>query len=297
MKIAILGIGGVGGTVAGALKKYESQLILIARGKTKQAIKERGLIFHSDFLKDTIIRPSLVSDNATEIGEVDVLFLCCKSYGLSDACQAYKSIVGTNTLVIPIQNGVIAREMVSRMLDGKGIVADGYIYCFSNIVAPGEVRNSGTMLKLGFGIMDERGEARAALITKMLNEGGLPASCGQNVLKEIWEKYVMMCGNSCAFLYFDSPAGPIQEDEDKMKFLTGIYNDLTRLGKAKGIAIDENLTERYIKIFRSLPPQTITSLYRDVRDGKTDTEFDWLVGSACRMADDLGVEVHYIKKT
>jgi 2-dehydropantoate 2-reductase len=297
MRIAILGIGGVGATVTGALKKHENELILIARGKTKEAIKEKGLIFNSELLGNLVIKPSLVSDNAKEIGEVDVLFLCCKAYSLSTACPEYKSIVGPHTLVIPIQNGVIAREMVSKMIDGRGTVADGYIYCFSSIVAPGEIKNVGTMLKLGFGIMDGQEDAKAKQLANMLNEGGLPTIYGQNLLKDIWEKYAMMCGNSCAFIYFNSEAGPIQKDESKMHFLTEVYEDIKRLAKAKGVAISENLPEKYTEVFKTVSPQTTSSLYRDIRDGKTNTEFDWLVGSACRMADEIGVEVPYIKKT
>ena len=202
MRIAILGMGGVGATVAASLRKHEDDLILIARGRSKEAIQKNGLIFNSELLGPTVIRPSLVSDDAGEIGEVDVLFLCCKSYGLSTACHSYKGIVGPDTLVIPIQNGVIAREMVSNMLEGRGIVADGYIYCFSSIVAPGEVRNIGNILKLGFGILDGGENVKAQQIIAMLNDGGMAATYGHNIFKEIWEKYVMMFGNNCAYIYF-----------------------------------------------------------------------------------------------
>ena len=82
-----------------------------------------------------------------------------------------------------------------------------------------------------------------------------------------------------------------------MNFLIGVYEDIKRLAKAKGVAISEDLTERNAKLFKSLSLQTTSSLYRDIRDGKAETEFDWLIGSACRMADEAGVAVPYIKKT
>ena len=82
MKIAILGLGGVGATVAGALNEESENLILIARGEAKKAIKERGLIVESDVLGNRTVHPSLVSDDSNEIGIVDVIFICCKTYSL-----------------------------------------------------------------------------------------------------------------------------------------------------------------------------------------------------------------------
>ncbi|WMI81663.1 ketopantoate reductase family protein [Anaerotignum sp. MB30-C6] len=296
MRIAILGLGGVGATVAGGLRKHERDLIFIARGETKRVLQEKGLNLESDLLGDCVIRPGLVCDDPSEIGIVDVLILCSKSYGLEGACKKYAPIVGEETLVVPLQNGVTASKSVSHWLGGKGIVSDSYIYCFSNIVETGHVTNGGGILRIGVGFADGRDNDKAKRLIEMLNEGGLPSIYGEDIMKALWEKYAMMCGNSCAFIYFDCPAGKIQEDSEKLEFLRGIYEDINCLAKANGVRGMDDMPERYMEIFMKLPPQTISSLYRDILGGKEETEFEWLVGSGCQLAKELGVSIPFIQK-
>lgn len=85
MRIGILGAGGVGATVAGAVAKDKNaEIVLIARGETKENVLKRGWILESEVLGDQVIHPALVSDDPAEIGAVDVLVLACKSYSLKD---------------------------------------------------------------------------------------------------------------------------------------------------------------------------------------------------------------------
>lgn len=296
MKIAIVGMGGVGATVAGGLRNFEKDLIFIARGETKKVLKEKGLSLESDLMGTSVIHPSLVSDDPKEIGEVDVLFLCSKSYGLEAACKKYASIVGKDTLVIPLQNGILASKAVSEWIGGKGVVSDSYIYCFSNIVEAGHIKNAGTLLRLGIGFADGRENEKAKKIVEMLNAGGLPSVYGQDIMKALWEKYAMMCGNSCAFIYFDSSAGKIQQDPEKLEFLRGVYEDVNRLAKATGVTGLDDMPQRFIEVFLKVGPETSSSLYRDIVAGKKDTEFEWLVGSACRLAEELGVSIPFMQK-
>lgn len=296
MKIAILGMGAVGATVAGGLRKFEKDLIFIARGETKRVLSENGLFLESDLLGNGTIRPSLVSDDPKEIGVVDVLILCSKSYGLENACKKYTDIVGENTLIVPLQNGITASKSVSQWLGGKGTVSESYIYCFSNITETGRVANKGQLLRIGIGFADQKENEKAKKLVTMLNEGGLPSIYGQDIMKALWEKYAMMCGNSCAFIYFDCEAGKIQGDSDKMEFLHGIYEDILRLAKASGVVGMDDMPQRYLKEFLKFPPETISSLYRDMRDRKEETEFEWVVGGGYRLANELGVSVPFMQK-
>ncbi len=112
----------------------------------------------------------------------------------------------------------------------------------------------------------------------------------------LWEKYTMMCGNSCALIYFDCAVGGIQDDPAKLEFLKGIYTDIKRLANAAGVKVDENIVDKYLKVFMTNPPQSMTSMYRDIIDGRENNEFDAVAGSGYRLALELGVDVPYIKK-
>lgn len=296
MRIAILGLGGVGATVAAGLRHYEKDLIFIARGETKRVLTEQGLHLESDLLGDCHIHAGMVSDDTNEIGVVDVLLLCSKSYGLEAACTQYAELVGTDTLVVPLQNGMMAAKYVSEWLGGRGVVSDSYIYCFSNILEKGHVANKGEILRIGIGFQDGRKNEKAMRLVEMFQEGGIPAVYGQDIMKELWLKYAMMCGSSCAYIYFDCNAGGIQHNEERMAFLLGIYEDISRLAKAAGVAGIEDMPQKYIENFLQLPPETITSLYRDILEGKRETEFEWLIGSACRLAKELDVALPFMEQ-
>lgn len=295
MKIAVLGLGGVGATVAGALKKVENDLILIARGKTKEAIIKDGLNLQSDLLGNINVKPGLVSDNPDEIGIVDILFISCKGYSLKYACEKYRDIVGEDTIVIPLLNGISARDNADSYLENRGIVAAGYIYCFSSILSPGNIKNTGSMLRMGFTFDGKDSNKKALYIEELLEEGGIAIPKGNDALKELWKKYIMMCGNSATFIYFNCKAGEVQEDPEKMKVLDSIYDELRSIGVACGIDLEREIVDGYMEEFKFLPKDTVSSLYRDILQGSANTELESVLGDGIRLAEKLGVEIPYTK--
>lgn len=295
MKIAILGIGGVGATVASALSAVEKDLILIARGKNKEAILDNGLAVKSKVLGDRRVVPAMVSDDPQEIGIVDILIIACKGYSLKEACEKYRDIVGDETVVIPLLNGVSAPEKTKEYLGERGIVAPGYIYCFSQILEPGVIENFGDMLRMGFAFDGKDENENALLLESLLKEGGMGVPEGSDALKEIWKKFMMMGGNSAAFIYYDCPAGPIQEDPEKTKVIETIYHELRTIGQACGVELESEIVDGYMEEFAALPPQTTSSLYRDIAAEKEFNELESVLGDGCRLAEKLGVDVPYVK--
>lgn len=294
MRIGILGAGGVGATVAGAVAKDKNaEIVLIARGETKENVLKRGWILESEVLGDQVIHPALVSDDPAEIGAVDVLVLACKSYSLKDVCDRYSSIVRDDTLVIPFQNGFMAAQQAQEAL-GKGQIAHGFIYCLSKIVEKGKVVNVGTLLRAGFGFPDGRKNERAEQLAAMMQAGGLPTIYTADILEPIWAKFMMICGNSCAFLYYDCPSGGILEDSQRMAFLKGTYDDLYRLAEGAGVHLPEDIQERYLQEFAEMPLNSTSSLYRDIKDGVPQNELEQIVGNAVRLARKKKISVPFI---
>ena len=283
MRIGLLGAGGVGATVAGAVAKDKNaEIVLIARGETKENVLKRGWILESEVLGDQVIHPALVSDDPVEIGTVDVLVLACKSYSLKDVCDRYRSIVRDDTLVIPFQNGFMAAQQAQEAL-GKGQIAHG-----------GKVVNVGTLLRAGFGFPDGRKNERAEQLAAMMQAGGLPTIYTADILEPIWAKFMMICGNSCAFLYYDCPSGGILEDSQRMAFLKGTYDDLYRLAEGAGVHLPEDIQERYLQEFAEMPLNSTSSLYRDIKDGVPQNELEQIVGNAVRLAREKKISVPFI---
>ena len=293
MRIGILGAGGVGATVAGAIDKSGEELILIARGETKQKVLERGWILESERLGNHVIRPALVSDDPQEIGVLDVLILACKSFAVKEVCAQYKDVVGPETLVIPLQNGFVTAKQAEEALH-RGIIAHGFIYCLSQIVEKGHVSNVGTLLRAGFGFPDGRKNEKAERLAKVLNDGGLPTEYTPEVLRLVWQKYMMICGNSCVFLYYDMTVGGIMESQERLDFLRGTYADLERLANTEGVILPEGIKEKYVEEFQEMPADASSSLYRDLKGGIVPNELEQIIGSAVKLAAEKGIEIPYV---
>ena len=145
--------------------------------------------------------------------------------------------------------------------------------------------------------MDGRVNQKAQILSQMLNEAGIKTVYSTDILVPIWEKYIVMCGNSCIFSYFECSAGEIRKSPEKLKFVNDVYTELYNLAKANGVNVADDIVEKYNGIFSKLHYDAITSLYRDIRAGKTNTEFNSIIGKAYKMAVKTGIECPCITKT
>src|SRR5690606_31028820 len=123
MRIGILGMGGIGSFVGAKLAKNYSAdkhtaMIFICRGKTKENILNDGLLLSTK--NDTIkVHPDLVSDNPEEIGLLDLLLVCTKSFSLANAVKQYQNCLKTETIIIPLLNGVNAKNIIAENIQHK----------------------------------------------------------------------------------------------------------------------------------------------------------------------------------
>ena len=289
MKIAVLGIGGIGGVVGACLASKFDDIHFIARGKTLEKIKENGIRVESLLLGKIEARPSSVTDNPDDIGPVDILIVCTKGYGLEKAIKQCEGIIGENTVILPLLNGVNISEDI-RKYTGKGIAADGAIYVFANIEEPGVIHHTSKLLKTVVGISSGKRNEKLLKLVDMLNESGIESKYSDEILVPIWEKYIMMGGNSCIFAYYDGPAETIQPYPERMEYALNIYSELVLLAHLSGVEVENGLAERYTDIFSKMAPGTITSLYRDIRNGNAETEFDAIIGKAYHLGKKLNAE-------
>src|SRR5690349_4023383 len=98
MKIAIFGLGAVGGYFGGKLAQSKHEVIFIARGKNLEAIREKGLLVESETGSFTA-HPSLATDNPAEVGVVDLVLLATKTWQVDEAAEQMEPMIGKNTLI------------------------------------------------------------------------------------------------------------------------------------------------------------------------------------------------------
>jgi 2-dehydropantoate 2-reductase len=138
MKIAIIGTGGVGGYYGGLLAQDGHDVTFIARGAHLKAIQENGLqvkSIHGDFN----IKPAQATDDPTQIGPFDLVIFCTKTYSIDEATEQIKPLVGSETTVLPLQNGIDAADRIGAILGMQHLIG-GVTWISSAVEAPGVIK-------------------------------------------------------------------------------------------------------------------------------------------------------------
>jgi len=296
MKIAVFGIGGVGGFVGGTLAKDHTDTYFYVRGENLNAIRQNGLKVQSVLLGDFVAHPKLASDKATELGIMDAVFVSCKGYGLKAACEAIAPMLGPETVVIPLLNGVIVSDIMEPLLP-PCILADGAIYVFSRLEKPGHIVQSAGLGSIVFGMKDKSRPPKLEEIAAILNKAGIKGILTDNILADSWIKYAMMCGNSVVLCCYNGSVGKVLEDPNHEKVLRAVIGELMAVAAAKGVTLPEDMADRYMDNFSKMPPETMTSLYRDLSRGKpaNETELDHIIGRMVEFGQQTGVATPYHK--
>ncbi|MCR5347074.1 MAG: 2-dehydropantoate 2-reductase [Fretibacterium sp.] len=294
IKIAVFGIGGVGGLLGGALARVHPETYFLARGENLKAIQQNGLSVHSSQLGNFTACPGLASDNAADLGVMDVVILACKGYHLEEACRAAAPMLRPDTLVVPLLNGVLVSEIMKPLLP-PCTLADGVIYVFSHLEGPGRVEHTSRFCRVILGMKDGSCPSALKELADLLNRAGVEARLSEEILAESWRKYVRVCSMGVMCCYYDGPAGKARRDPEYKKVLRGAVDSMIAVAAARGVRLPEELAGQVVEAFDKMPPEEVTSLYRDLSSGKPveQTELRHLIGRMVEMGRELGVPTPY----
>ena len=293
MNIAVFGIGGVGGLIGAALARHHSDTYFYARGENLQAIRHSGIAIESFRFGNFTAFPKLATDDATEIGIVDVLFVASKGYNLAEVCGAALPMIGPDTAVIPLLNGVGLSEMMAAYLP-PCLLADGLIRTHSYLKKPGAiVHETGGLVIIG--MPDGRRPAVLDAVAGLLSAAGIPTTVSDDIGLDCWKKYISVCGNGVAMCWFDAPPGGVRQKPGYEDVLRAIWGELVGVAAARGAALPADTVDTCVDAFNKAGPDTITSLYRDLSSGKPagQTELFHLVGRLLQFGKACGIPTPY----
>ncbi len=219
MRIAVIGAGGIGGPYGASLAKAGADVTFVARGAHLAAIRDNGLRIEGD-RGETYIRPAQATDDIAGIGTVDVVLSCVKLWDVEPVAGQIRAIVGPQTAVIPLQNGVDAAERSIGIL-GRGPVMGGVAFVTGTIVAPGVVRQTGTYQQMTFGELDGRISERGRRLRELCEAAGFEGVLSPDIMVPIWEKFVMLVPFSGLNALTRLPLGRWREDADLVALYRG----------------------------------------------------------------------------
>jgi 2-dehydropantoate 2-reductase len=179
MRIAIYGAGGAGGYFGTRLAQTGEEVIFIARGTHLDAMRKHGLRIDS-ISGDFIVPPVQATDDPAQVGTVDMVLLGVKAWQVVEVAQALKPMVGAETVVVPLQNGVEAATQVADVL-GAGHVVGGLAKIISLKVGDGHIRHAGAEPFIAIGELDNRPSQRTQRIRQVFEQSGVAVDLPANI--------------------------------------------------------------------------------------------------------------------
>jgi 2-dehydropantoate 2-reductase len=285
MKIAIVGSGGVGGYFGGRLAATGADVTFLARGAHLEALRARGLRIISP--KGDVHLPRVqAAGSAAEIGPVDVVFFAVKLYDTGSALAALPPLLGPNTAVIPLQNGVDSVATLTNAV-GREHTAGGTCYVSAVIAEPGVIRHT-AMDHLIFGELDRIRSPRLLALREACQPAGFQTTLSDDITLDIWNKFVRLSVMSGMTAVTRSPLGVIHTDPELWSMLQMAVREAMAVAHAKGIAVPESTVDDVAKAYAGLPPQTKSSMLEDLERGRR-LELPWLSGAIARIGREVGV--------
>lgn len=297
MKIAVVGIGGVGGYYGGLLaKRYfddeDVEIVFIARGDHLEQIKNNGLKLITE--KETFtIKPDLVTDNPTDYGIFDCVIFCVKAYSLEESAKLLSSSINENTIVISLLNGVDNADRLNNVLN-KGKIFNGCVYIGAHIAGPGVVQQAGSLNQLFFGSKSDN-KIEAKHIENILKQADIDAQYREDIENIVWEKYVLISAFATATTFLGMTMRGIIDSKKGRELLDDLLTEVFRVAEAKRINLPKNIRNEIIAKVSTFPPEIRTSMQMDSEKGN-QTELETFTGYIVREAGKHGISVSTYKR-
>ena len=285
MRIAIVGAGGVGGYFGAKLARAGESVVMLARGAHLDAIRRHGLRVRSAVDGEFTAKADAVESFADQ-APVDMALFCVKSFDTREAAEAMRPVLGRDTGVVSLQNGVDNEEILDDVL-GAGRALGGAAFVFSTIESPGVIAH--TLLgRIVFGELDGRVSERATRLRDALAAAGVPVELSTEVRRVLWEKYLLISAQAGTTALTRAPIGVIRQIPETWRMYRRIVEELAAVARAAGVTLPADVVETIIKNASALAPTAFSSLQHDLVHGRR-LELEALHGHAVRLGERLGV--------
>ena len=286
MKIAVFGTGGVGGFFGARLARSGEDVHFIARGEHLKAIQESGLKIKST-LGNFVIKDVQVTDDAKSIGSVDLVVVSTKTMQIDEVAPLMKPLIGNDTAILPLQNGVETPEQLAQVL-GRGHVLGGVCRIIAKIAAPGVIEHAGVEPHVIIGELDNARTARVAAIESVWKKAGMKIDIAEDISLAIWEKFIFMATWSGIGSVARAPIGVLRETPETRKLIIDSLTEVRRVGVALNVNIPEATEEKILNFIAKLPPKGTASMQRDVMAGRP-SEYEAQSGAVVRLGQKVNV--------
>ena len=285
MRIAVVGAGGVGGYFGGRLAQAGHDVTFIARGRHMDAMLQDGLRVES-INGDFSVHPVQATDDPQKVGAVDLVVIGVKAWQIPETAARLGPMLGPQTLVLPLQNGLEAPAQLAEAL-GPAAVLGGLCAIYSFITAPGCIRHIGIDPWVTFGAMQPDQEVRLPEVEAALQQAGITVNIAPDIRVPLWDKFLVLrwgvVGSVCRM-----PAGVMRSLPQIRGMIDQAGREVLEVADTQGIALAADALQRSSALLDSLPAVATTSLQRDIMEGRP-SELDAQAGALVRLGQRAGV--------
>jgi 2-dehydropantoate 2-reductase len=287
MRIVIMGAGGVGGYFGGRLALAGNDVTFIARGGHGEAIRRNGLRAEGT-LGEFHVQPAKCVASPDEITDApDIVFFAVKLSAMESTAVQLRPMVGPQTAVYTVQNGVEAADVVGDVL-GHEKVVPGIAYISAIISEPGVINTRAAFAGLAFGERDGHESARVKAFQATCKAAKFDAQIPPDITRAIWLKFAMLAPMAATTSLIRCGLGPIRSNARSRALLQALIEEIVALGKVRGVHMQDSDIADTMKILRGLPPTVRASMAHDLEVGNP-LELPWLSGAVVRLAENQGV--------
>jgi 2-dehydropantoate 2-reductase len=286
MRIAVLATGAVGGYFGARLAAAGHDVFFIARGANRDAIRSRGLKVES-VLGDLLLESVNVTDDPAEIGPVDIVLFAVKLWDTELAARQALPLIGPQTRVIPLQNGIDGPERIASILS-TDVVVPGSAYIATVLSSPGVVTHTSPFARMVVGRSDGKPDAPLKAFADAAAAAGIDITLSDTIDRERWQKFVFLVGLSGVTASTRMPLGPILRDTDTRALFHDLMREVVFLARARGVALPEDFADDRLRFGEGSPPTFKASMLHDLERGNR-LELDWLSGYVVKLGRELGV--------
>jgi 2-dehydropantoate 2-reductase len=285
MKVAVFGVGGVGGYYGGRLALAGQDVHLIARGRHLAAIREQGLRVRSVRGDFQVSAPA--TDDPVGIGACDVVLFCVKSFDTAAAVRALPPLLGEQTAVVSLQNGVDNETVLADAIGARHVVG-GASFIFAAIGEPGVIDHTGGPSSLSIGELDGTLSDRVTALARACEEAGIPTDVPADIRVVLWAKYALICALAGMTATTRLPIGDIRTSPAAWRMYRALVEEVVAVGRAEGVPLPDGLVEGHVRASEGIDAGGRSSLYHDLITGHR-MELEALHGTLTRLADKHGI--------
>ncbi|MFL4983236.1 MAG: ketopantoate reductase family protein [Xanthobacteraceae bacterium] len=287
MRIGVMAAGGVGGYFGARLGAAGHDVVFFARGSHLAALREHGLKVES-VLGDVHLNDIQAVDDPAQVAPVDIVLFAVKLWDTEAAAQSLRPLVGPDTRVITVQNGIDARERLEPIL-GRGRVVPGLAQIATVIGSPGVIVHTSKFALIRCGHPDGHADPPLTASVEAARKAGIDIAVSEAIELELWQKFVFLSSLAGITAATRLPIGPLLTDPDTRALFHNLLREVVAVGRAKGVELPADGADKALAFAdATLPPDMKASMAHDLERGNR-IELDWLTGKVVALGRALGV--------